>query len=278
MEAANTLLAAGTASGTSTGAAAAALVAAGASSGASKPQASSPATSPIKGGDRKKKRKQSDGKSRYNSGSTPGTSASQQYAGAPYPWTGMVQAWQVPPPNWRPSSADGFTNRPAVPPQAMMVHAPPPPNQNYSFGAPPNLFTALHGQPTSTASYNGSGNWFLDTGASSHMTGHLGIPNSHPLPVGSSHVVVGNGASLPVTHTGAITVPTSAAPLALRNVLVCPSLIKNLVSVHALTRDNPVTVEFDAFGFSVKDLRTGTVLLRCDSTGDLYPLRAADTT
>jgi hypothetical protein len=58
-----------------------------------------------------------------------------------------------------------------------------------------------------------------------------------------------------------ISVPTSAAPLQLHNVLVCPSLIKNLVSVRALTRDNPVTVEFDVDGFSVKDLRTGTVLL-----------------
>jgi hypothetical protein len=68
--------------------------------------------------------------------------------------------------------------------------------------------------------------------------------------------------------------PTSAEPLYLNNVLVCPSLIKNLVSVHALTRDNPVTVEFDASGFSIKDLRTRTVLLRCDSSGELYPLRA----
>jgi hypothetical protein len=51
-------------------------------------------------------------------------------------------------------------------------------------------------------------------------------------------------------------------------------LIKNLISVRALTRDNSVSVEFDPFGFSIKDLRTKTVLLRCDSTGDLYPLRS----
>jgi hypothetical protein len=150
--------------------------------------------------------------------------------------------------------------------------------QQYSFGAPPNLYTALHGQPSSTIGYAGSGDWFLDTGASTHMTGANGIPHTHPVPPGSAHVIVGNDASLPVTHTGAIFVPTTSAPLHLNNVLVCPSLIKNLVSVRALTRDNPVTVEFDAFGFSVKDLQTGTVLLRCDSSGELYPLRAtADT-
>ncbi|XP_071685228.1 uncharacterized protein [Lolium perenne] len=43
-------------------------------------------------------------------------------------------------------------------------------------------------------------------------------------------------------------------------------------------RDNPVTVEFDAFGFSVKDGRTRMLLHRCDSPGDLYPIGAASTT
>jgi hypothetical protein len=54
--------------------------------------------------------------------------------------------------------------------------------QQYSFGAPPNLYTALHGQPSSTIGYAGSGDWFLDTGASTHMTGANGIPHTHPVP------------------------------------------------------------------------------------------------
>ncbi|GJW46943.1 ribonuclease H-like domain-containing protein [Tanacetum coccineum] len=37
-------------------------------------------------------------------------------------------------------------------------------------------------------------------------------------------------------------------------------------------RDTCSTVEFDAFGFSVKDFLTRRVLLRCDSTGDFYPV------
>ncbi|GJU58960.1 hypothetical protein Tco_1236726 [Tanacetum coccineum] len=36
--------------------------------------------------------------------------------------------------------------------------------------------------------------------------------------------------------------------------------------------DNNCTVEFDAFGFSVKDFLTRHILLRCDSSGDLYPI------
>ncbi|GJU08718.1 hypothetical protein Tco_1125148 [Tanacetum coccineum] len=36
--------------------------------------------------------------------------------------------------------------------------------------------------------------------------------------------------------------------------------------------NNNCTVEFDAFGFSVKDFLTSHILLRCDSSGDLYPV------
>ena len=48
-------------------------------------------------------------------------------------------------------------------------------------------------------------------------------------------------------------------------------MIKNLVSVRQFTTDNCVSVSFDPFGFSVKDLKTGALLQRCDSVGDLYP-------
>jgi hypothetical protein len=159
----------------------------------------------------------------------------------------------------------------------MMAATPAQPQHVY-FGPPPNLYTALHGQSSSSAGYAGSGDWFLDTGASTHMATHPGISSCHPVPDNTAHVIVGNGAPLAVTHTGSMFFPTAHSSLRLNNVLVCPSLIKNLVSVRALTRDNPITVEFDASGFSIKDLQTGMVLLRCDSSGELYPLRANSTT
>nr|GEY82382.1 ribonuclease H-like domain-containing protein [Tanacetum cinerariifolium] len=45
----------------------------------------------------------------------------------------------------------------------------------------------------------------------------------------------------------------------------------DIQKVRQFTHDNDVSVEFDAYGFSVKDYLTGRLLLRCDSTGDLYP-------
>ncbi|GJT59660.1 ribonuclease H-like domain-containing protein [Tanacetum coccineum] len=44
------------------------------------------------------------------------------------------------------------------------------------------------------------------------------------------------------------------------------------LSSTRFVRDNHCTVEFDPFGFSVKDFQTRRVLLRCDSSGDLYPV------
>jgi hypothetical protein len=64
-------------------------------------------------------------------------------------------------------------------------------------------------------------------------------------------------------------------PLLLDNILVSPSLVKNLISIRSLTRDKNVTVEFDPFGFSVKDLSTRMEILRCNSHGELYPLAAS---
>lgn len=115
--------------------------------------------------------------------------------------------------------------------------------------------------------------WFFDTGASLHMSPGFGNISSLSPHSSSTQIIVGNGTYLPVTHTGNSSIPTNANPLSLNNILVSPSLIKNLISVRALTRDNPVNIEFDASGFSIKDRRTKAVILRSDSTGDLYPLK-----
>lgn len=106
-----------------------------------------------------------------------------------------------------------------------------------------------------------------------HTSSHAG--NLHSLqPLRSSPpIIVGNGATLPVTHQASSTIATDRSPLHLNNILVSPSIVKNLISLCSLTRDNNVSVEFDLFGFSIKDLPTRTEILRCNSAGAaLYPL------
>jgi transposase InsO family protein len=92
------------------------------------------------------------------------------------------------------------------------------------------------------------------------------------LPSPPSSIVVGNGQSIPISGRGNSSLRIADRLFHLDNVLVAPQLTRNLLSVRQLTRDNNCSIEFDASGFSVKDLQTKTVLLRCNSNGDLYTI------
>jgi hypothetical protein len=85
----------------------------------------------------------------------------------------------------------------------------------------------------------------------------------------SNNITIGNGHHIPVIGCGHASLPNS---LTLNNVLHVPKLIKNLVSVRKFTIDNDVSVEFDPFGFFVKDFKIGTLLMRCNSSCELYPI------
>jgi hypothetical protein len=111
--------------------------------------------------------------------------------------------------------------------------------------------------------------WLLDTGASAHM-----IPNNSTLEqstayTGQECVIVGNGASLPITHTGNI---SHSPDLKLLDVLIVPHLTKNLLSISKLTNDFPLLVTFANNFFTVQNCLTGKVVAigRCD--GGLYVL------
>ncbi|GJY65726.1 hypothetical protein Tco_0467964 [Tanacetum coccineum] len=114
--------------------------------------------------------------------------------------------------------------------------------------------------------------WNMDTGASSHLNSHLSKLSTVYNKCLYPSVCIGGGKSIPITNTGHSILPTLNRPLYLHNVLVTPNIIKNLISVRQFTRDNNCIIEFNAFGFSVKDFLTRHILLRCDSSGDLYPV------
>ncbi|KAJ9565039.1 hypothetical protein OSB04_001005 [Centaurea solstitialis] len=157
---------------------------------------------------------------------------------------------------------------------SMLV--PPPPQPSFGghasqYSQPQytdlsSVFQAMSVQPPQ------DNNFYMDTGASRHMTFNQGTMHSLT-PCNSSFIQVGNGAVVPARYIGQCKLPFSPWPLMLKNVLVSDKLIKNLISVRRFTIDNSVSVEFDPFGFTVKDLKTGSFLQRCDSDHhDLYPV------
>jgi histone deacetylase 1/2 len=115
-------------------------------------------------------------------------------------------------------------------------------------------------------------NWYSDTGATDHVTSNLNRLSFRERYNGNDTVQIGNGAGLHIAHIDQSSINTSADnSLALRNVLHVPHISKNLVSIHRLTKDNDVSVEFFPSSFLVKDLATRRRLLRGTCRGGLYP-------
>jgi len=61
---------------------------------------------------------------------------------------------------------------------------------------------------------------------------------------------------LAFTHVGNL----KKSGLNVNDKLVVPKIAKNLLSVGKLTKDNSATLEFDEFGFLIKDKNLGTPL------------------
>jgi len=158
-----------------------------------------------------------------------------------------------------------------VPPQ---VSSPAPAPAPASYPTPGGWDQASLIAALNQMALQGANQWVLDTGATSHMSSNDGILLSR-LPHSPSYISIGNGSSISICSRGTSTLSIADHIFQLNNVLVAPHLVHNLLSVRQLTRDNNCSIEFDAFGLSVKDPKTRTVILRCNSDGDLYTIPSA---
>ncbi|KAK4339794.1 hypothetical protein RND71_041256 [Anisodus tanguticus] len=104
------------------------------------------------------------------------------------------------------------------------------------------------------------------------MTTSQGNLSSYCNMSNNKNIVVGSDQEIPIRGIGQVTLPSPHPPLHLKNILHAPNLIKNFIYIRRFTSDNNVSVNFDPFGFSVKDFQTGMQLMKCNSTGDLYPI------
>ncbi|KAK9049523.1 hypothetical protein SSX86_031509 [Deinandra increscens subsp. villosa] len=155
-----------------------------------------------------------------------------------YHWAGpLQQQWQprppVPYPTAGPSSAPGILGpRPAA--SYFAGYGSVAPNfPTYQTPIPTSLDPALQ-----SVTLNPPDNyWYLDTGATNHMTNDPGNLTSILKTGILRNIIVGNGMTIPVTGQGHHTLPPPYPPLHLTN-----------------------------------DLKTKVPILRCNSSGDLYPL------
>ncbi|PKU66658.1 Retrovirus-related Pol polyprotein from transposon TNT 1-94 [Dendrobium catenatum] len=117
--------------------------------------------------------------------------------------------------------------------------------------------------------------WYLDSGASTHLTADSAhLTNTEPY-TGSSQFVLGNGKHIPIQHTGKGVLPTSTGNLILQNIHHALNLSFNLLSVHQLTRDNNCIVSFSANGYQIKDMKSNRLILQGPCHNGLYSIRSA---
>ncbi|PKU66194.1 Retrovirus-related Pol polyprotein from transposon TNT 1-94 [Dendrobium catenatum] len=117
--------------------------------------------------------------------------------------------------------------------------------------------------------------WYIDSGASSHMTNstdHLTTYNPY---YGNDTVTIGDGRSVPIAHTGSGILPTPASKLLLSQLLHIPSLSYNLLSISNLVKDNNISITFDANGFVFKDPKTDQIILSGPCHKGLYKINSA---
>ncbi|CAL2259385.1 unnamed protein product [Prunus armeniaca] len=128
--------------------------------------------------------------------------------------------------------------------------------------APQAMFASHTPTPSST--------WFIDSGASAHITNDLAHLQLSQTYGGSDQVSVVNGQGLHISNIGS----GSISQFHLNKVLHCPSASHNLLSVHQFTLDNSVYFIFTPSDFYVKDLVSGKTLFHGKSENGLYPFRS----
>ncbi|XP_074318090.1 uncharacterized protein LOC141654877 [Silene latifolia] len=175
--------------------------------------------------------------------STPAAAPATSTPAAPQQWSGGYGPWQWPSAPW------GYP--PCPYPSSPWVMRPtytPRPQQGI-LGPRPQAYVAADGsQPSQTdieaAMYTlgltPPEPWVMDTGATSHMTANPGILSSFINSSFNNGIVVGNGHSIPIRGHGHTSLNKPHPPFILKNVLVAPKLVKNLISVRKFTTDNMV--------------------------------------
>lgn len=111
--------------------------------------------------------------------------------------------------------------------------------------------------------------WYVDTGASAHMTSSANTLDSFEPYTGTGRVIVGNGDALPISHFGSKFVNNN---LPLLDVLVVPHITKNLLFISKLTLDLPVDVVFSNDSFVIQTWVKKEILAKGRCKDGLYVL------
>jgi hypothetical protein len=122
------------------------------------------------------------------------------------------------------------------------------------------------------SAYGVDTNWYVDCGATDHITGELDKLSIREKYNGPDQVHAANGSGMNISHIGHSVISTPNKDLHLKNILYVPTANKNLVSANRLAFDNDAFVEIYPKFFNIKDQTMKKLLHHDRSKGWLYPL------
>ncbi|KAF3781753.1 Retrovirus-related Pol polyprotein from transposon TNT 1-94 [Nymphaea thermarum] len=122
---------------------------------------------------------------------------------------------------------------------------------------------------------NEQGEWYVDSGAAAHVTGETGNLSSVFPYLDKGSVVTGDGSHHTITHVGNAQISMGSSFIPLKNVLVVPSVKKNIVSVSKLIDDTHSSVEFTSSSVYVKDAQTKRTFAEGTRKRNMYVLQEA---
>ena len=130
---------------------------------------------------------------------------------------------------------------------------------------------AFHSSASLSSSITPS-TWFLDSGASNHMTSvEHSFLDSHPY-LGKEKITTANGDQLLISGVGTITLSSvTGQSITLSNVYFVPKLSANLLSVGQLI-DEGYLVNFSSSGCVIQGRQTGKVIATGSKHGRLFLL------
>ncbi|KAH9762149.1 retrovirus-related pol polyprotein from transposon RE2 [Citrus sinensis] len=100
-------------------------------------------------------------------------------------------------------------------------------------------------------------NWYLDSGATHHLTNDMRNMTMAESFAGNSKLIIGNGTGLHITNVGNVVLrmhnSSAHNTLELNNMLFVLQIYKNLISISQLTKDNTIVIEFTDKSCFVKD-------------------------
>jgi hypothetical protein len=114
--------------------------------------------------------------------------------------------------------------------------------------------------------------WFADSGANAHITSELQNLSIQQPFQGDETVAVGNGNGLQIQNTGSSTFQTPFSNIVLKNILHCPKVSANLLSINRFCIDNHCYFILTGSSYFIKDILTGATLLEGPSEAGLYPI------